>query len=196
MRGCGYLRPAIACALLVAACLLPPRAAPAAVAACAGDVVCAQSSGSPADDWFRQGIEALSLSENEVAACALEKATELDPDEDGHSLSAFVKPMLGGVKPPPRDCAQSSAPLDKKKYFPRLYLAKAYFEWALRSADAEKSDRCERAFRALAASRSRAPLARVRQQWERKVRIDRALADSRCCELLPDDSQCQDGSAK
>ena len=153
-------------------------------------MVCKQSTSPPADDWFRHGIEALAEREGAVAVCAFDRATQVDPKEDGHNLSAFVKSMTGGVKPLPRDCSQSSSALGKKMYFPRLYLAKAYLELALRSADAEKKELCGKALASLAGSREKAPQARVLQQVERRERIDRDLKDSRCCELLPDNAQC------
>lgn len=169
--------------------VLSPTTA-AGEAPCSQPTVCRQSSPQPAEDWFRHGLEALAEQESRTATCSLEKASTLDPAEDGHNLTSFVKPMVGGVKPLPRDCALSSAPLDRKKYFPRLYLAKAYLEWALRSQPADKRQHCEKALAALSASRDTAPLAKVRQQWERREKIDKTLRDSRCCDLLPEDEQC------
>lgn len=157
---------------------------------CASEAVCKRSDSPPADDWFRHGLEALAERDGAIAVCALDKATQLDPKEDGHNLTTFVKSMTGGVKLLPRECTLSSAPLDKKKYFPRLYLAKAHLEMALRSADAEKREHCGKALELLASSREKAPQAKVLQQVERRERIDRDLKDSRCCELLPDHAQC------
>lgn len=184
------LRERLAAGFACFALLLLPCAATGEDPACAADTVCKQTGSPPADDWFRHGIEALAEDEGAVAACALDRALRIDPSEDGRNLTTFVKPMTGGVKSLPRDCTQSSAPLDKKKYFPGLYLAKAYLELALRSADEEKEGYCSQALRLLASSREKAPQPKVLRQWERRERIDRALKDSRCCDLSPDDATC------
>lgn len=171
--------------------LLLPAAAAGQGSPCSAPTVCNESSSMPADDWFRHGLEALGFvgdGAGDVAVCALQKASELHPEEDGHSVGRFVKPF-SGLRSLPRDCDLSSSPLDRKKYLPRLYLAKAYFALAMRAQGAEKEQLCAKALRSLDDSRQKAPLAKVWQQMQKRE-VGGDLEGSGCCVILPNTESC------